>query len=180
MPDLALISLPHKADVASLVLQGSRPFPIGILVGLFLSAIFARPPSPPLPKPPPPPPRLCCEEMFLLTALARILIDTVTHNTHQGGLCLLQNGASTSGSQSRTKGSLEAEEEQKLAEAASIKRLLQQNTEEMTSVMRALNGEYIEPQPGGDLLRDGAGVLPTGKAINLNRSINQSINQPIN
>ncbi len=43
-----------------------------------------------------------------------------------------------------------------------IKRLLHQNTEEMTSILRALNGEYIEPQAGGDLLRDGAGVLPTG------------------
>ena len=29
--------------------------------------------------------------------------------------------------------------------------------------MRALNGEYIQPQAGGDLLRDGAGVLPTGQ-----------------
>lgn len=28
-----------------------------------------------------------------------------------------------------------------------------------------LNGEYLEAAPGGDLLRDGAGVLPTGKNI---------------
>jgi magnesium chelatase subunit H len=28
-----------------------------------------------------------------------------------------------------------------------------------------LNGEYIQPAPGGDLLRDGAGVLPTGRNI---------------
>ena len=32
----------------------------------------------------------------------------------------------------------------------------------MVSIVRALSGEYIEPQAGGDLLRDGAGVLPTG------------------
>ena len=49
-----------------------------------------------------------------------------------------------------------------MAEALQIKDLLNQNTEEMVSIVRALNGEYIEPQAGGDLLRDGAGVLPTG------------------
>lgn len=67
----------------------------------------------------------------------------------------MQNGTSTSGSRG------EAEEE-KVTEAAHIKGLLDQNTEEMRSILRALNGEYIEPQAGGDLLRDGAGVLPTG------------------
>ncbi len=40
--------------------------------------------------------------------------------------------------------------------------LLARNIEEMTGVLRALNGEYILPEAGGDLLRDGAGVLPTG------------------
>ncbi len=69
----------------------------------------------------------------------------------------LQNSASTSGSRPA-----EEEEEEKLSEAMHIKRLLHQNTEEMASILRALNGEYIEPQAGGDLLRDGAGVLPTG------------------
>lgn len=49
-----------------------------------------------------------------------------------------------------------------MSEAVQIKGLLHQNTEEMRSILRALNGEYIEPQAGGDLLRDGAGVLPTG------------------
>lgn len=70
---------------------------------------------------------------------------------------MLQNGASTSGS------SIASEEEAKLGEALHIRGLLHQNTEEMTSIVRALNGEYIEPQAGGDLLRDGAGVLPTGQ-----------------
>ncbi len=32
-------------------------------------------------------------------------------------------------------------------------------------MLRGLNGEYIPPAPGGDLLRDGAGVLPTGRNI---------------
>lgn len=34
-----------------------------------------------------------------------------------------------------------------------------------TAVLRALNGEYILPEAGGDLLRDGAAVLPTGRNI---------------
>merc|ERR1712176_1544785 len=40
-----------------------------------------------------------------------------------------------------------------------------QNTEEIRSVVRALNGEYIPSVAGGDLLRDGPGVLPTGRNI---------------
>jgi magnesium chelatase subunit H len=50
-------------------------------------------------------------------------------------------------------------------EAQDIKNLLIQNTEELTNLLRGLNGEYIPPAPGGDLLRDGTGVLPTGRNI---------------
>jgi len=50
-----------------------------------------------------------------------------------------------------------------LEEALEIRGLLDRNTEEITGLLRALNGEYILPQAGGDLIRDGAGVLPTGK-----------------
>jgi magnesium chelatase subunit H len=46
-----------------------------------------------------------------------------------------------------------------------IRELLMQNTDELTNLLRGLNGEYIPPAPGGDLLRDGAGVLPTGRNI---------------
>ncbi|NJL63827.1 MAG: magnesium chelatase subunit H [Methylacidiphilales bacterium] len=46
-----------------------------------------------------------------------------------------------------------------------IEALLMQNTDELTNLLRGLNGEYIPPAPGGDLLRDGAGVLPTGRNI---------------
>ncbi|OYD92184.1 magnesium chelatase subunit H [Nostoc sp. 'Peltigera membranacea cyanobiont' 213] len=52
------------------------------------------------------------------------------------------------------------EEEERL-----IKDLLMQSTDELTNLLRGLNGEYIPPAPGGDLLRDGAGVLPTGRNI---------------
>ena len=46
-----------------------------------------------------------------------------------------------------------------------IRDLLMQSTDELTNLLRGLNGEYIQPAPGGDLLRDGAGVLPTGRNI---------------
>ncbi|RMF21508.1 MAG: protoporphyrin IX magnesium chelatase, partial [Cyanobacteria bacterium J083] len=52
-----------------------------------------------------------------------------------------------------------------IQEAQKIKELLAQNTDEITNLIRGLNGEYIPPAPGGDLLRDGVGVLPTGRNI---------------
>ncbi|GAX76816.1 hypothetical protein CEUSTIGMA_g4262.t1 [Chlamydomonas eustigma] len=54
---------------------------------------------------------------------------------------------------------------EKLEEAVTIRQLLMRNTEEIDSVLRAMNGEYVLPEAGGDLLRDGAGVLPTGRNI---------------
>ncbi|MEH1923726.1 magnesium chelatase subunit H [Nostoc sp.] len=54
----------------------------------------------------------------------------------------------------------EGREEERL-----IRDLLMQSTDELTNLLRGLNGEYIPPAPGGDLLRDGAGVLPTGRNI---------------
>ena len=59
----------------------------------------------------------------------------------------------------------EEEEESKITEALYIRDLLKQTDEEMTNLLRGLNGEYIPPAPGGDLLRDGPGVLPTGRNI---------------
>jgi magnesium chelatase subunit H len=53
----------------------------------------------------------------------------------------------------------------RLQEAVQIRELLAQNTDELTNLLRGLNGEYIPPAPGGDLLRDGPGVLPTGRNI---------------
>lgn len=46
-----------------------------------------------------------------------------------------------------------------------VRNLLLQTTDELTNLLRGLNGEYILPAPGGDLLRDGPGVLPTGRNI---------------
>ena len=53
----------------------------------------------------------------------------------------------------------------KYEEGEKIRDLLAQNTDEMINLLRGLNGEYIPPAPGGDLLRDGSGVLPTGRNI---------------
>ncbi|ACB49962.1 magnesium chelatase, subunit H [Crocosphaera subtropica ATCC 51142] len=52
-----------------------------------------------------------------------------------------------------------------IQEAIYIRDLLKQTSEELTNLLRGLNGEYIPPAPGGDLLRDGTGVLPTGRNI---------------
>ncbi|MGK7932125.1 MAG: cobaltochelatase subunit CobN, partial [Microcystaceae cyanobacterium] len=52
-----------------------------------------------------------------------------------------------------------------IKEAINIRELLTQNTQELDNLLRGLNGEYIPPAPGGDLLRDGSGVLPTGQNI---------------
>jgi len=53
----------------------------------------------------------------------------------------------------------------KLDEAIAIRDLLAQTSDEITNLLRGLNGEYIPPAAGGDLLRDGLGVLPTGRNI---------------
>jgi magnesium chelatase subunit H len=71
------------------------------------------------------------------------LKDTASHKTQSRGESLSPN----------------------LEEAEKIRDLLIQNTDEMTNLLRGLNGEYIPPAPGGDLLRDGSGVLPTGRNI---------------
>lgn len=52
-----------------------------------------------------------------------------------------------------------------VSEALDITCLLLRNSEELDGVVRALGGEYVLPEAGGDLLRDGAGVLPTGRNI---------------
>jgi magnesium chelatase subunit H len=52
-----------------------------------------------------------------------------------------------------------------IEKAIAVRDLLLQTTDEMTNLLRGLNGEYIPPAPGGDLLRDGSGVLPTGRNI---------------
>ena len=52
-----------------------------------------------------------------------------------------------------------------LPEAEEIRSLLLQNTDELSGLLTALDGRYVPAAPGGDLLRDGPGVLPTGRNI---------------
>lgn len=66
--------------------------------------------------------------------------------------------------ESRKKAEKEEELKQRFAQQQLITDLLMQTEDELTNLLRGLNGEYI-PAPGGDLLRDGAGVLPTGRNI---------------
>jgi magnesium chelatase subunit H len=49
--------------------------------------------------------------------------------------------------------------------AADIAQLLHRSTEELDAVLTALDGGYVLPNPGGDLIRDGTSVLPTGRNI---------------
>lgn len=51
------------------------------------------------------------------------------------------------------------------AEATKLISLLDRSTEEIDSILTGLAGGYIRPGSGGDLLRDGASVLPTGRNI---------------
>lgn len=52
-----------------------------------------------------------------------------------------------------------------LLDALRVCQLLERNTEELDHLLDGLDGRYIPPAPGGDLLRDGPGVLPTGRNI---------------
>jgi magnesium chelatase subunit H len=62
-------------------------------------------------------------------------------------------------------GGAAAPTEEAVAEAVQIRDLLARAPEELDALIAGLNGEYIRPAPGGDLLRDGAGALPTGRNI---------------
>ncbi|SKB11812.1 Magnesium-chelatase, subunit H [Planktothrix sp. PCC 11201] len=61
--------------------------------------------------------------------------------------------------------STESMNELTLETETQIRELLLQTSDELTNLLKGLNGEYIPPAPGGDLLRDGPGVLPTGRNI---------------
>ena len=54
---------------------------------------------------------------------------------------------------------------QRLLDALRVCQLLERSTEELDHLLDGFSGRYIPPAPGGDLLRDGPGVLPTGRNI---------------
>ena len=55
--------------------------------------------------------------------------------------------------------------EQLSKEGSQLLYALRDNTGEMDSLMKVLNGRYISSGPGGDLVRDGINVLPSGRNI---------------
>mmetsp|Transcript_54693 Transcript_54693/g.90901 ORF Transcript_54693/g.90901 Transcript_54693/m.90901 type:complete len:1358 (+) Transcript_54693:41-4114(+) len=67
--------------------------------------------------------------------------------------------------QNQNLGSCDDRTQEALRDASRVRDLLLQSTDELHNLMRGLNGEYIMSAPGGDLLRDGPGVLPTGRNI---------------
>jgi magnesium chelatase subunit H len=80
----------------------------------------------------------------------------------EGGKAGASSGGGEAGASSGGGGGGDADA---LAEAVEIRSLLRRNVEELTGAVKALNGEYLLPAVGGDLLRDGPGVLPTGRNI---------------
>ncbi len=55
--------------------------------------------------------------------------------------------------------------EQLMGEGSQLLHALRDNTGEMESLMKVLDGRYIASGPGGDLVRDGINVLPSGRNI---------------
>ncbi|MCS7211254.1 MAG: magnesium chelatase subunit H [Chloroherpetonaceae bacterium] len=49
--------------------------------------------------------------------------------------------------------------------AKALMNSLADNSHELDALVKALNGEYLPSGPGGDLIRDGLNVLPTGRNI---------------
>jgi magnesium chelatase subunit H len=52
-----------------------------------------------------------------------------------------------------------------MREGKSMVKSLANNVGELNALVKVLNGEYLSTGPGGDLIRDGASVLPTGRNI---------------
>jgi cobalamin biosynthesis Mg chelatase CobN len=53
-----------------------------------------------------------------------------------------------------------------IQEALQLAQALAKNSEiELRDIVRGIGGEFILPAPGGDIIRDGIGVLPTGRNI---------------
>ncbi len=65
----------------------------------------------------------------------------------------------------RLAGDSQAFIEQIIGEGYQLLAALRDNTGELDSLMKVLNGRYISSGPGGDLVRDGINVLPSGRNI---------------
>ena len=53
-----------------------------------------------------------------------------------------------------------------LSRAVDLAVALKENAdEEMTSLVKAIGGQFVSAGPGGDVIRDGISILPTGRNI---------------
>lgn len=55
--------------------------------------------------------------------------------------------------------------QQMLANGREMTKMLGDNRSELDGLLRGLAGRYVLPAPGGDLIRDGLNVLPTGRNV---------------
>lgn len=69
------------------------------------------------------------------------------------------------GAEELLEGELQGADAHAVGEAVAVRDLLRETPGELEAVLKALRGEYVPSGPGGDLLRDGPGVLPTGRNI---------------
>ncbi|MEO0759944.1 MAG: magnesium chelatase subunit H [Cyanobacteria bacterium J06648_16] len=98
------------------------------------------------------------------TALPAEIIDAIAHGSDRKTALAAFETAQYQKPPSQRQ-LLQPEWGERCDEAIRIRDLLHQTSDELTNLLRGLNGEYIPPAPGGDLLRDGPGVLPTGRNI---------------
>ena len=104
---------------------------------------------------------------FFLLQVRRTLGDAAAANTIKSEVALAMGAEPDAGMTDKSGNNKQHDDglRGRVLEGIEIKRLLEQNDEEVRSVVRALNGEYVLPGVGGDILRDGTGVLPTGRNI---------------
>jgi len=100
------------------------------------------------------------ERVDLLLAVAEASLGV---DPGRGAVEALVGGASPEEAARRWKGGAEKDRVGPLRELAQIEALLRED-HEMGSLVRALDGRFVRPAPGGDLLRT-PGILPTGRNL---------------
>ncbi|MBH8566915.1 magnesium chelatase subunit H [Nostoc sp. CENA67] len=104
------------------------------------------------------------EPPFGFSSDARRLANAALTQSTQGGATPVLGSPQVEDVASKT-ATPSPRRQERQEEERQIRDLLEKSTDELTNLLRGLNGEYIPPAPGGDLLRDGPGVLPTGRNI---------------
>ncbi|MFZ0407459.1 MAG: cobaltochelatase subunit CobN [Cyanobium sp.] len=120
-------------------------------------------------QPPDPEQRLAYLKAYVGSELAPELLEAISRLTPAADEPALRAQAAELERQDRgtgARGDAEATESSaRLLDALRVCQLLERSSEEIDHLLDGLGGQYIPPAPGGDLLRDGPGVLPTGRNI---------------